>query len=1846
MARKRNDLLMFDTFRLEGALFVPDLLEKIANGEHTSQKEADYQLPKGIRLDDELGRAFQIARAQWREFSRSLERKDAACVTRGYVREFLADALGYPIPEAGDGGEPSAFLVPCVEAGALLPVVVAPHTLDLDEPDARFAGEGLGHRRKSACQFAQEFLNAREGFLWALVTNGRNIRLVRDNASLTRPCYLDFDLETILSDPPRYADFKVLWRVLHASRAGQSGAGGAGCVWESWRADGQEQGTRVRAALRDGVTRALMFLGDGFLSHPDNDALRTALRDGSLTADAYFQQLLRTVYRFLFLFTVEERGILHPDGTAPEVGRVYEEGYSLKRLRARCLRKAGYDRYRDLWEAVRIVFRGLDKGEPRLGLPALGGLFGASQCRALDTSALDNRSLLSVMRDLRWTKADRALAPVDYRNIGPEELGSVYESLLELVPTLDLQARKFGFVGITDAGSTAGNTRKTTGSYYTPDCLVQELIKSALEPVLEERMAEAERMASGEWRIENGERRMVNGGRRMENGERKAVNGERRMANGPHSPLTNRHSPDIRELTEEEKRYAYQVLSRAGGVAEGNGVGRDGLLHDADASQRGTVRHDLADSAGGGIDSSQHRRGVGQEFDRGVPSVSAHRAGQHAGVGNASSVGGARGSLDQRGDSAGHGDRGPAGAAVACPSAQPGGEAQCVNGDWRAGGDANGERRAENGERRAENGNWGMENDSTLRLPLAIHHSPPYDEARFRKLWSATPFSTRYSLLAEHALLSLAVIDPACGSGHFLLAAARRIAEKLAQVRANAGVVKPQDYRHALRDVVASCIYGTDLNPMAVELAKIALWLEGFESGRPLSFLNHHLVCGNALLGITDLKQLNAGIPADAFKALSGDDKEACKRLAAMNRAALKGRDQAGQGELFAVNADEFRVRLAALDAMPGDRPEEIAAKEAAYAVLLEKAHESGVACAADLFVGAFLLPKQPDAAIPTSATLFDALEGTRNAGDFEDAREAAQRACESARVLHWPLAFAQIFARGGFDCVLGNPPWERIKLQEEEFFATRHPEIAEARNKAERGQRIVWLAEGRLAAQLHPDGDAGSACALEVELFRQFIQARREAEASSIFAHVKGEEGGRYPLTGIGDVNTYALFAETICQIVSTKGRAGFIVPSGIAADDSTKTYFSYLTQNRLLFSLYDFENKNGIFPSVHRMYKFCLMTLGRREMARFGFFMTDTRDMTDERRFFELTPDEFRLINPNTLTCPVFRSQRDAELTKTICRNSSVLFDETREDGNPWGVSFTRLFDMANDSDVFLSEYAPSLLPLYEAKMIHQFDHRWATYEANGGDNEDACRNVTAAEKGSPDITVRPRYWVRQREVLARLADVPAAVAKAYVGDDESILRKAVANWLALTFVGKYPLATPRDIVAKVAGKSFADALPKEWLDEKFRVGTCAPPSAEELALIRDSGDLFETFDTIMDRRSPRWLMGWRDITNATNERTVIASVIPRAAVGNSMPLMLFTSRNELKMFAVLLGNLDSICCDFVTRHKAGGVHLNYFIFKQLPVLSPSCFNEADLAFIVPRVLELTYTSRDLKPWAEDLGYTGEPFAFDVERRAVLRAELDAYYAKLYGLNEEELRYILDPADVAGADYPSETFRVLKDREMREYGEYRTRRLVLEAWGRLESGERRMANGGDAANGEQRVASSRDALQSPIAARYSPENGQRSTRAYVDRRLYCRKLVLSMLAQSEDKLPLDRLLSAWVALSDADSLVRILGGSADVKSWAALWPDRLTDSDSLQATLWDLLDRQAIRVTRFHVVERREEDGTAGTEDVQMDARFALAGADAYATHAPRPKPIRREDYFDPGFLKKAEDGVYATA
>lgn len=381
----------------------------------------------------------------------------------------------------------------------------------------------------------------------------------------------------------------------------------------------------------------------------------------------------------------------------------------------------------------------------------------------------------------------------------------------------------------------------------------------------------------------------------------------------------------------------------------------------------------------------------------------------------------------------------------------------------------------------------------------------------------------------------------------------------------------------------------------------------------------------------------------------------------------------------------------------------------------------------------------------------------------------------------------------------------------------------------------------------------------------------------------------------------------------------------------------------------MYDFENREAIFTSVHRSYKFSLLAISGTPIreSKFSFFLTQPRQLENKARVFQLLPQDIALMNPNTLTCPVFRTRTDAEITKKIYQRIPVLENEKTEN-NPWGISFMAMFHMANDSGLFKTEADEGLVPLYEAKMFHQFDHRWATY-TNKGDT----RDFTLEEKMDCDRSVQPRYWVNRTEVENRLAD--------------------------------------------------------KWNKD--------------------------------------WLLGFRDVCRSTDERTAIFSVLPKVAVGHKAPLI-FTSQNNPKLYCVLIANLNSLTLDYIARQKIGGTSLSFFIVRQLPVIPPEAYTEEDIEFISSRVLELVYTSWDMKPFAEDMGYHGEPFIWDEQRRAILRAELDAKYAKLYGLTRDELRYILDPSDVYGEDFPSETFRVLKNNEIKKYGEYRTQRLVLAAW------------------------------------------------------------------------------------------------------------------------------------------------------------------------------------------------------
>jgi len=1472
--KRSTHQLAYRAIRIEGGLIPAEELTRLtllADPKDTEQTESHYRIAKGLKLRDEIARDFKIALNLWQDFQVLRQRQDVRAhevTVREWLLPLLRDVLHFhdaarcaAIEHAGH-----SFAIGHAGNGGHVPLVFAGFDESLDAAAERFGetNPDTGKtRRRSPFMLAQEALNASDDCLWAIVSNGLTLRILRDNASLTRPAYVEVDLEALFNEE-LLADFSAFWLLAHASRFGSAETQPNDCPWERWRAAGQQAGVTVRGKLRYQVAEAIRALGTGFLSHPANGALRVELQDPDSGYDrqAFFEELLRLVYRLIFLATIEDRRdrekgerLIFTPAASEEAKARYLAGYSLTWLRERAVRRSQHDRHADLWQALSITFDALAHGEPALGLPALGGLFDTDQCPRLDAAQLENRHLLAAVFNLGWFRADGGLSRVNYRDMGPEELGSVYESLLELVPEpqglATAATARLAFVGDEESdASTRGNTRKLTGSYYTPDSLVQELIKSALEPVIDQ-----------------------------------------------------------------------------------------------------TVK-------------------------------------------------------------------------------------------------ANPERPVE-------------------------------------------------------ALLALTICDPACGSGHFLLSAARRLADEVALHRAAieraGGAPTPGDYRHALRDVVSHCIFGVDKNPMAIQLAKTALWLEAYSPDRPLSFVDHHLRVGDALLGVLDPKVLEHGIPDEAYTALSGDDKEVAKALKKQNKADLKSWRQMVSGDLFSQAG--LVAKAISVETLDDDTPEHLAAKRQAWSQAETDAQHSTFARLADTYVAAFLAPKLAGVreSVPLSGYLWGALSGQPAEAALES---AAQALCRQHSVFHWWLAFPQVAAKGGFSVMLGNPPWEQLQLGEEEFFAPRAPSVAalagDKRKKAiaDLEQAAPWL-------------------------WDQFNAAKRQYDAANLYFRA----GGRFPLAAFGKLNTYALFSEAFLQAISPRGRAGFIVPTGIATDDSTKAYFSHVASSGRLASLYDFENSDAVFPAVHRSYKFSLMTLGSAPQTEFVCFAKQVEHLGDVRRRFTLAPVDFALINPNTLTCPVFRSERDAELTKKLYRAAPVLIaeGETDEDGkvlhpavNPWGISFSQgLFNMTSDSGLFkdapAGPGAPRRLPLYEAKMIHQFDHRWATYvdAVGGAAGEVETADVSDTQKADPACTVRPRYWVDEREVLARIARVPTRVARAWLalhaasdaasdaanaaGQDAALadLLLALAQWVAgelfhLT-AGPAPSAdgwTPTRGQPFIAGTEqqlkarfprLNDVLRNEGLTTKKALvdfpkwatqNRDARMTCDELAALAEAvraSALAEALQTLldlwMDRRSPRWLMGWRDICRSTDERTVIASVVPRVGVGNKIPLFFTSSEVSEAKAGALLGNLSTMTLDFVARQKIGGTTLNYFYMKQFPVLPPDCYTDVDLAFIVPRVLELTYSAHDLQAWGQDLAAydprpaaeQGRPFAWNPARRAHLRAELDAYYARLYGLTRDELRYILDPKDVMGADYPSETFRVLKDNEMRVYGEYRTRRLVLEAWDRL---------------------------------------------------------------------------------------------------------------------------------------------------------------------------------------------------
>lgn len=1375
----------YTSIHIYGHLLSDDILHHIER-ENTLNGNRDQDFGMDISVSSAIDYVWSSLRNDWnfykeRANNERLVNKDPYGTRRARdLMERLFQSLGYSLDRQATNIEVAGtnydISYTCHDLSKMPFIIIGEgisadgniDTLDKCSLDYRAKG---GMRKKSAHATMLEYLNATEN-VYGIISNGQILRIIRNSGQLVKLTYIEFDLRHMLEED-KYTEFCLMFRLLHASRFRTSGD--EPCVMERWFNMSIESGNRIRNGLSRAVQTTMETIGNAVLTSEGegNNALREAFANGTMDATQLNKELIHFIYRLLFLFIIEDRGLVYqiPDSPdAPDYKQfcqwqdIYKKFYAASRLRH--LSELAYlkqRQYSDLWQGLMDTFHLFEPdtfGE-KLGIKPLGGvLFGTETLHWLKQCQVSNKDLLAAFSALNEFEDERQQkVKISYTSLDVEEFGSVYEGILEMRPFVQPGVAasdwQFGFVG--------GLDRQSTSSYYTRPDLVQNLIKTTLEPVIKEKIAA--------------------------------------------------------QTTTEEK---------------------------------------------------------------------------------------------------------------------------------------------------------------------------------------------------VKALLNMKVCDAASGSGHIVLAMARTIAWYICTLRTGEDNPASLDYRQALREVISRCVYAVDYNPDAVELCKVVLWIEGYCAGKPLSFLDHHIRCGNSVLGVSDLQMLIDGVPD---KALTADDKDTLKALKKLNQEAVKKINNQNSNEPLLGLEDTFGVvklsaaqigladKIRFINHLPEDTLEEEIIKQERWRELMESARVDCLRRACDIYTYAFYKTVKHDeilidnesvngkikleAEVPYTKTVtralqeIEAMECAEKGKTFltyyrelsKDFKSEVKRIAEEQRFFHWCVEFPEVFAANkGFDVMCGNPPWDKIKVEDKKWFESHNrADIVNAGTASQRKEVIEALQTS------------------DPTLYKEYAKALADAEALSRFARL----AGRFDLTATGDIDLYPMFAE-LCLSFS-KEAWGLVLPTGIAMNDSNKAFFSKLIDENRLISLYDFENREKLFD-IDSTNHFCLLTIGKEQdtprTVKGGFFLTRLDHLLDPRRIYTLQTSDFARLNPNTKTCPVFRTSRDAKLTAKIYRNSTILYNETTGD-NPWNVKFSRMLDMSNDSylfrtyaqltaqgatlngNTFTTVDGETYVPLYEGKMIWHYNHHYGTWPTEG-ERPNSINMPSEDELANPDSYIMPWYWVPLAAVKERLVK--------YDKDGNVV-------W--------------------------------EW--------------------------------------KHNWMLCFRDISKSTNERTIIATIVPKQGFNNKTPIIF--EESGILDGTIMCGILSSIVFDYVTRQKVGGKSMNFFYVKQFPVLTPEQIPSAMQWQIVKRVAELCYFNHDMDGWASELWDemneeqraelpqlgAQQPWIYNPERRAILKAELDAIFAHLYGLNTEDLRYILDPEDVCGKGCINETFRVLKDNEIRQYGEYRTKRLVLEAWNKF---------------------------------------------------------------------------------------------------------------------------------------------------------------------------------------------------
>ena len=1014
---------------ISGNLLSEAILDSLAEegSRHPFAKPESFRWYKYDVIDSQsihlsrIAEAYEKLKARWDMQSSSFNDLDISALRDKWIR-YLFTQLGYNLEYqkadvAADSG--NKF---CLShrgwVGESAPVV---HTVlfnqDLDrKPDD-------GRHKHSPHDTLQRYLNQSKTDTWGIVTNGRELRTLRDFHHETRQAYVKFDLELIF-EGRNYTDFRLLWRLIHPSRfiANEEGK----CILDNLFDESKNAGVAIGENLQKNIRLAIESLANGFLlSTPE---LIDNTIDNNEESMHFYQQILRVIYRVLFLFYSEQRKLM------PTHSALYAREYSLSSLRQKIELQEFIDpHHTDLWEGLKVTFQMVYQGVPELEIPAFNGqLFNPHTIEQLDKSKCRNDKLLEAIQHMSVFEKEGLMHRISYIELDVDEIGSIYESLLEYIPSISSKEEVFedAVLGIrrnrercipprTFFLDPRGTNRKTSGSYYTNPGLVNALIESALVPVLEEKLKIA----------------------------------------GPNK------------------------------------------------------------------------------------------------------------------------------------------DAQ------------------------------------------------------------------------EKALLSIKVCDPACGSAAFLIAATDYLGEKLAKIRIQGEYPSDADIRYARREVLRYCIYGVDLNPMAVELAKVSLWLTAATSDLPLNFLDHRIKCGNSLIGTTP-ELMKKGIPAEAYSAVEGDNKDLAKRRMKLAKEYLKDKDR-GQFRFRYAEREEIEKEYLIKDISEvygENTPGESKEIEKVYRKNREREEFLKNKFIADYWCSAFFWKHDDETEDYPSPEVLEHLLEDEKLEISKLLKEKVNQIAKDYKFFHWHLEFPNVFANGGFDCVLGNPPWEKNKPNDKEFFA-------------------AYSSDGFTMTK-----SARDKAKLKKELLRDksIFKIYKEYKVSFEFYKKFFKSSSMYLIQGTGDVNLYKLFFELDNCLAKKKGVLGIILPGGILGSAGTKEIRSYLFKQASHLKIIRFNQWANVFHGV--AHKISLMSF-QKYTGNGQFEMAPELMSIEEincKKFVTIPTKLVEKISPNLLSLPNIENDIEISILEKL-HKYPVLVENFK---------INREIDMSLDAKHFTSSV--SGLPIWDGRQI----------------------------------------------------------------------------------------------------------------------------------------------------------------------------------------------------------------------------------------------------------------------------------------------------------------------------------------------------------------------------------------------------------------------------------------------------------------------------------------------------------------------------------------------------------------